>query len=114
MSFKSKHSFEKRKEESSKIIIKYPERIPVICEKAQGTDAPEIDKKKYLVPKDITVGQIVYIIRQRIKLGPEQALFIFVNNIIPATSSSISNVYENYKDKDGFVYLVYSSENTFG
>lgn len=30
----------------------------VICEKADKTDIPAIDKKKYLVPADLTVGQV--------------------------------------------------------
>lgn len=30
----------------------------VICEKAEKTDIPTIDKKKYLVPADLTVGQV--------------------------------------------------------
>ena len=33
MTFKKKYGLEKRKEESKKILEKYPERIPVIVEK---------------------------------------------------------------------------------
>ena len=36
---------------------KYQDRIPVIVEKASGGDIPDIDKKKYLVPTDLT-GEI--------------------------------------------------------
>ena len=32
--------------------------VQVICEKADKTDIPAIDKKKYLVPADLTVGQV--------------------------------------------------------
>lgn len=46
---------------------------------------PDIDKKKYLVPSDLTVGQFVYVIRKRIKLSPEKGIFIFINNVLPAT-----------------------------
>ena len=31
----------------------------VICEKADKSDIPDIDKKKYLVPADLTVGQFM-------------------------------------------------------
>jgi hypothetical protein len=31
------------------------------------------------------VGQFVYVIRKRIKLSPEKAIFIFINNILPPT-----------------------------
>jgi GABA(A) receptor-associated protein len=36
---------------------KYQDRIPVIVEKASGGDIPDIDKKKYLVPTDLTGGK---------------------------------------------------------
>eukprot|EP00163_Fabomonas_tropica_P010225 TRINITY_DN2030_c0_g2_i1.p2 TRINITY_DN2030_c0_g2~~TRINITY_DN2030_c0_g2_i1.p2 ORF type:complete len:125 (+),score=44.04 TRINITY_DN2030_c0_g2_i1:292-666(+) len=113
-SFKTEHDFEKRQAESQRIRSKYPDRIPVICEKAEKSDIPDIDKKKYLVPADLTVGQFVYVIRKRIKLSPEKAIFIFVKNVLPATASLMSTVYEEHKDEDGFLYITYSGENTFG
>lgn len=120
----------------------------VICEKADRTDIPTIDKKKYLVPsvsqcghaigslaqqsqsvhpfphartwptlthaQDLTVGQFVYVIRKRIKLAPEKAIFIFVDEVLPATAALMSAIYEEHKDDDGFLYVSYSGENTFG
>jgi hypothetical protein len=59
----------------------------VIVEKAEKSDISDIDKKKYLVPADLTVGQFVYVIRKRIKLSPEKAIFIFVNNVLPPTGA---------------------------
>jgi GABA(A) receptor-associated protein len=112
--FKNEHSFEKRKAEADRIRQKYPDRIPVICEKADRTDIPTIDKKKYLVPSDLTVGQFVYVIRKRIKLAPEKAIFIFVDEVLPATAALMSAIYEEHKDEDGFLYVSYSGENTFG
>ncbi|KAG5414334.1 hypothetical protein IGI04_001901 [Brassica rapa subsp. trilocularis] len=52
--------------------------IQVIVEKGEKSDIPTIDKKKYLVPADLTVGQFVYVIHKRIKLSAEKAIFIFV------------------------------------
>ena len=40
---------------------------------------------RYLVPVNFTVGQFVYLIRMRIKLAPEKAIFVFVNNVLPPT-----------------------------
>jgi len=40
---------------------------------------------RFLVPADLTVGQFVYVIRKRIKLSPEKAIFIFVKNVLPPT-----------------------------
>lgn len=113
-SFKSEHPLEKRQAEAQRIREKYPDRIPVIVEKAGRSDIPDIDKKKYLVPADLTVGQFIYVIRKRIKLPPEKAIFIFVDNVIPPTASLMSAVYEVQRDEDGFLYVTYSGENTFG
>ena len=53
---------EKRKAEAQRMREKYQDRIPVIVEKASGGDIPDIDKKKYLVPTDLTGVQTMFII----------------------------------------------------
>jgi GABA(A) receptor-associated protein len=88
--------------------------LQVICEKVEKSDIATIDKKKYLVPADLTVGQFVYVIRKRIKLSPEKAIFIFVDEVLPPTAALMSSIYEEHKDEDGFLYITYSGENTFG
>jgi hypothetical protein len=104
----------------------------------EKSDIATIDKKKYLVPADLTVGQFVYVIRKRIKLSPEKAIFIFVDEVLPPTAALMSSIYEEHKDEDGYVsllptrlfardlhvadfypsfrflYITYSGENTFG
>ena len=116
--FFESNTFIKRKEESAKIIQKHPNRIPIICERSPTCTSKHIiniDKKKYLVPTDMTIGQFIYVIRKRINIAKEEALFIFVNNrILPQSSDIVSNVYSKYKNDDGFLYMQYSSENTFG
>lgn len=114
-SFKKTFSFEERFAESQRVLYKYPERVPIICEKyKQSTHIPEIDKKKYLVPVDLTFGQFIYVIRRRLNLSSEKAIFLFVNGNIPASSSLIYHHYSSCKDRDGFLYVTYSSENVFG
>ncbi|VVB06410.1 unnamed protein product [Arabis nemorensis] len=113
-SFKQDHDLEKRKAESSRIREKYPDRVPVIVEKAEKSEIPNIDKKKYLVPADLTVGQFVYVIRKRIQLSAEKAIFIFVDDVLPPTGAVMSTIYEDKKEEDGFLYITYSGENTFG
>jgi len=112
--FKEEHPLERRQAEAGRIRDKYPDRIPVVVEKAQKSDIPDIDKKKYLVPADLTVGQFVYVIRKRIKVSPEKAIFMFVKNVLPPTAALMTDIYEDHKDEDGFLYITYSGENTFG
>ena len=115
-SFKEQFPFTKRLNEANRVLEKYPDRIPIIVERynRSSNDLPLIDKKKFLVPNDLTVGQFVYVIRKRIRLPAEKAIFIMINNKLPQTSMLISELYEDFKHEDNFLYLTYSSENVFG
>ncbi|KAJ9171238.1 hypothetical protein P3X46_014629 [Hevea brasiliensis] len=85
--FKLEHDFflEERRAEAARIREKYPGRIP-----------------------------FVYVIRKRIKLSAEKAIFIFVDNVLPPTGAVMSTIYDEKEDADGFLYVAYSGENTFG
>ncbi|XP_004508094.1 autophagy-related protein 8i [Cicer arietinum] len=113
-SFKHEFSLDERRKDSQSIITKYPDRIPVIIEKYSKTDLAELDKKKFLVPRDMSVGQFIHILSSRLHLAPGKAMFIFVKNTLPQTASLMNSVYQTYKDEDGFLYMCYSSEKTFG
>lgn len=112
--YKEEHSFEKRRAEGEKIRKKYPDRVPVIVEKAPKARVGDLDKKKYLVPSDLTVGQFYFLIRKRIHLRPEDALFFFVNNVIPPTSATMGSLYQEHHEEDFFLYIAYSDESVYG
>ena len=115
MNFKSRNTFDQRLEESKKIKLKYPQRVPIIVEKYDNKSLiNEIDKDKYLVPKDLNINQFTYIIRKRIKLNKSQSIFLMVNNTICPSNKPIDAIYNDHKDKDGFLYIKYTGENTFG
>ena len=65
--FKDAIPFAMRKEEAARILTKYPDRIPIIIERSQhcSKDIPVVDKKKYLVPCDLTIGEFMYVLRKR-------------------------------------------------
>ena len=112
--FKKTFTFEERCNQSNNIRLKYPNRIPIFVSRSCTNNCPKIDRNKYLVPHDLTVGQFMYVIRRRIKLSPEESIYLFVNNKIPTTSSLLSHIYEFNKSPDGFLYIIYSGESTFG
>jgi GABA(A) receptor-associated protein len=115
LSFREVHPFGRRLEEAKRVKEKFPGRIPIIIERAQrNSDIPVLDKQKFLCPGDLTIGQFSYVVRKRMTLPPEKALFLFVNNTIPMTSQMIRELYAVHADKDGFLYVQYSGENTFG
>jgi GABA(A) receptor-associated protein len=113
--FQKKYDFETRKKEADKIKVKYPNRYPIIVNKSKKCDLDDIERSKFLVPGDLTMGQFIYIVRKRIKLTEIDSLYLFINkSVLPTTSSMISTIYDEYKDKDGFLYIEYCNENVFG
>ncbi|KAJ8354990.1 hypothetical protein SKAU_G00225570 [Synaphobranchus kaupii] len=105
---------EVRRAEGERVRSKHPDKIPIIVERAARSRAPDLDKKKYLVPSDLTVGQLSFLIRQRVSMRPEEALFFFVNNSLPPSSSPLSAVYEEHHEEDLFLYMTYSNESVYG
>jgi len=114
--FKRDYVFKKRIKESSRLLEKYPERVPVVIERDENSKhLTIIDKNKYLVPKDLTMCQLLWVIRKRMLIRKEQAVFLLSEaGILFNGTDHISYVYENNKDLDGFLYLRYANENTFG
>lgn len=112
--FKQKFTFEERCNQTNNIRLKYPNRIPIFVSRSCHNDCPQIDRNKFLVPNDLTVGQFMFVIRKRIKLSSEKSIYLFINNKVPTTSSLLSHIYENNKNQDGFLYITYSGESTFG
>ena len=112
----NKKTIEEHKAEAIKLRNKHPDRIPVIVDRARKDD-PQLDKHKYLVPSDLTMGQFIMIIRKRLKeqLPPEKALFWFSdqNTMVPL-SFLMSQIYKQYAGESQFLVLRYSTETTFG
>ena len=113
-SFKNQYAIDKRLYESKRILKRYPDRIPIICKQSKNNHLPILNKVKYLVPPNLTIGQFICVIRSRLKLGSEVALFVTVEGFIPSSLAILGELYENSKHIDGFLYIEYCQENTFG
>ena len=124
-SFKDMYSEEERTREAMKIKAKYPDRLPVIISVSPSSmfslfskkQQPllKLEKKKYLVPTDLTVGQFKQIIKSKLNVSQDQSIFLFFGgNSLPPTSELMSVVYDKYKASDFFLYGEISAESTFG
>lgn len=112
--FENETSFENRCKLFSNLISKYPDRIPIIVTKAFNNDASDIKKKKYLVPKDYTLLRVSYEIRKQMTIQSDKTIILFINNTLLPSCALLSHIYDKYKNKDGFLYIIYATENTFG
>lgn len=116
--YKEVHTLPERQAEASSVRTRFPGRVPVIVEGARRSGSsvalPPLDKNKYLVPGDLTVGQFTYVVRKRMALAPEVAIFMFVDNKLPTASTLMRELYYMCSDVDGFLYITYAGESTFG
>lgn len=113
--FKEEKTFKERCAESKRVLTKYPDLVPVICERVSNSDLPDTKRRKYLVPPSLTMGQFMYVLRRRISLNANRAMFVFLEgNTLAPSSELVSTLYEKHKEEDGFMYMKYSGENTFG
>jgi GABA(A) receptor-associated protein len=106
-----KQDLEERVTISNKIILKYPDRIPIIVDSKKDIN---LNKNKYIVSHDLTVGQFMFILKKRILLEANKSVFLLCNNLLIPNTELIRNLYYNRKDIDGFLYLIIVLENTFG
>lgn len=115
--FKDTMTFEERKSHSLLLANKFPDKLPIIIQRSKKDKLlKDLDKVKYLVPINITILDCINILRRRLLLNHTTAIYFFnySHNVLLSPSQSIHELYTKYKDPDGFLYIEYSAENTFG
>ncbi|XP_039973335.1 gamma-aminobutyric acid receptor-associated protein-like 1 [Xiphias gladius] len=117
---------EVRRAEGERVRAKHPDKIPVSMTtglfinnmlyllRGEEKVPPPLGQEERESASDLTVGQLCFLIRQRVSLRPEEALFFFVNNSLPPSSSPLSAVYEEHHEEDLFLYMTYSNESVYG
>ena len=112
--------------------LPYRERLPLVlrataCERARrqhpahvptilvSKDAPPLDREKFLIPRTLTGAQLSYIVRRRMHMPSEKALFLLCGGrLVPATAT-VRELEAVHRDPDdGFLYVTYALENAFG
>ena len=102
------------KEVATSIMAKNPGKVPVVI--IRQDDRIKLKKSKFLVPCDLTMGQLVYVIRKHSdEVQSSEALFVFISkkSVLAPTSSTLGTLYDMYEE-DGFLKIEVHLENTFG
>ncbi|XP_065903191.1 microtubule-associated proteins 1A/1B light chain 3B-like [Dysidea avara] len=116
LSFKERKSFESRKKDVLTIRKKHPNKIPIVVERSTNEkNLPELDKSKFLVPEELSMSQLVNIIRMRLQLRESQAFYLIIGKkTMVSNSLTLGEIYHSEKDTDGFIYMTYASQEVFG
>jgi GABA(A) receptor-associated protein len=128
-SFKQRFTFEQRITQSRKLSEQFQGYVFVIIEPSDlkatqknlqeltenSNDEHKTFKTKFIVPEDNTLGQFLVRFRQQVSLKPDEAVFVFTDKrTLPSNAQTMKNLFLNNANEDGFLYLTYTKENTFG
>ena len=117
--FKARYSLTERKDKAKSRIEKYKSKglncVPVVIENADGATIGEVLRCNYMADRELTMARLMWQIRKTIKLGEAESIyFMIANTHIPNSKDKIGVIYDKYKDEDGFLYISFAGENTFG
>jgi hypothetical protein len=94
----------------SKVLKRYPDRVPVII----TGDAIDLQKRKFLVPKDAPFAALMHTIRKGETLKPWEGLYFHVNNKLVPSTCSMGDIYNREKEDGPMLQVNVSRENVFG
>ena len=100
-----------------RLRAKYPDRVPILISKSTACTNRRIPdmKLRMLVPREMSVAQFLHTLRSKIKLTATDALYLFVQNVIPPGSMHFGLLDSTYRDPSTDVLnVVYAGEATFG
>jgi GABA(A) receptor-associated protein len=100
------------------MLNKHPDRVPIVI---SSNSYKENGQHRFIVPNNITIAEFMKILRKKISLRPEEAIFIFVKDntikngdVMVPSSSTVGSIYNEYKDMNLILNLIYEKESVFG
>lgn len=114
--FKLEHSYDVRLKKSASIMTKHGDSIPIIVERNTDMDPQLKGKNMFLIKNDCTLGQFIKQMRRHIEVDPHDTLLVTMggSSVYPVISSVMKDLYTEYKDEDGFLYINYGKSPMFG
>lgn len=105
-----------RRSDSENLIKNYPDRVPIILEPYKcRQNVFNIGQTRFLVPKLYSFHEFIFHIRRKVDIKKTDSLYLIVGeNYFPAMNRTMSSIYNEFKDPDGFLYMTYSSQPVWG
>ena len=113
--YKQTKSLEERTEECRRVTEHHLSRVPVIVERGPSSSLRLLERSKFLCPGQFKGHQLIVYVRNQLALPKETALFLWINGKTMVQPDSLLSVtYDRHKDEDGFLYVLYTDQETMG
>ena len=108
----------KRQQWHNEAEVKFPTKVAIIVERGPKSDGDmaQLANPKFLMPRAFSIGEVLSVVRSKLNMTKEKGLVLMDSRgkYVHKPSNNIGDIYEQYKDEDGFLYLLYCSENVYG
>ncbi len=94
--------------------IKFPDKIPVVLQLSPDLITKYNIKTKILLQYDANASDILWYLRNKIKIESSQAIFIYVNNQLLIGSQPLYDIWFTDSKRKTFLFVEVCLENTFG
>ena len=112
--FRERLTLPQRISERARLRLMYPMRIPVIVERRERT-TPRSNKEKFLLHEGALGGELMAEVRRRTEVDAKSALFFSCGGQMVTGTTEMRYLYDVHRDpSDGFLYVQYGVESTFG
>ena len=112
--FKKENTLEERKKKYNEFKELHPDKIPIIIEKDKSCYFKDIGIIQFALKREETISILQYRVRKMLDIGQDLSFLFYAKNRSIPFEISIGEVYDKYKESDGFLYLAYSSEMLWG
>jgi len=113
---KERNKSNKDEEKGKCVRERNPGRVPIILIPLRQNTKPKLSEIKFLVPESMSFSHFVSSVRRHLSMSSEIGLYFYVGNgkSMPITNSLMSDIDSQHQSKDGFVYVYYDLESSFG
>lgn len=96
-------TLEDRRNYSSELMKENPLRVPILVSSENGK--LKLKTQEFLVPKQLKIIHFTATLRRSMNLDPENAIYLYIQNHMIKQDRFIAEIYEQYKEEDGFLYI---------
>lgn len=93
---------------------RHPNCVLLRMKRRENCTLRPLRRSHFVVPRTLTVGDLMILIRRRLALSPDRALFLLIAGRMVACSQLIAHLDTEENREDGVLTAYFTDENAFG